>query len=90
MLPEEELKVLDGLKDNKDIVTNIPDKGNGMVFLHKTNDSKKMEEILQDVNRFKRFAEDPKHTFQRETKIKNFLRTVKNPELSPVAYRRGG
>ena len=59
VLSEEELKVLNGLKDDQDIVVVKRDKDNGVVILDKIDYNKKMEEILQDSSKFKCLSDDP-------------------------------
>ena len=59
VLSDEKLKVLNGLKDDQDIVFIKADKGSGVVILDKIDYNKKMEEILQDSSKFKCLNDNP-------------------------------
>ena len=90
VLSEEELKVLNGLKNDQDIVIIKADKGSRVVILDKIDYNKKMEEILQDSSKFKCLNDDPiKLTLLRENKVRNFQRTLKKTEaISQTTYEK--
>jgi PHD/YefM family antitoxin component YafN of YafNO toxin-antitoxin module len=78
LFSKEEIKSLDNLRNDTNIVIVKPDKGNGVVILDKDDYNKKMEAILEDETKFERLDEDPvKLTLQRENKVKRFLSTLK-------------
>ena len=73
--------MLDNLKSDSNIVIVKPDKGNGVVILHRNDDNKKMNDILQDNTNFQRLNDDPiKLTLQRENQLKKLLATLKKSE----------
>ena len=69
-------------RDDTGIVLVKPDKGYSIVILDKADYCFKMDAILQDKSKFKRFTSDPlKTTTNRENKIRGFLRSLKNKSI---------
>ena len=70
LFSKDDLKTLDDLKKDKNIVIVKSDKGNGVVILDRGY-NRKMEDILRDTTKFERLDVDPvKLTLQRENQIK--------------------
>ena len=62
-----------------------PDKGNGVVILHKSVYRNKIEAILSDQSKFKELDQD--HTAKREASLQRFLRVLKSKGVfSDVIY----
>ena len=71
LFSKEDIKLLDNLKNDNNIVIVKPDKGNGVVILDRNDYNKKMNDILQDNTKFQRLNDDPvKLTLQRENQLK--------------------
>ena len=82
LFSKDEIKALDGLKDDDSIVIVKPDQGNGILILDRSDYNKKMEDILEDTTKFLRLDDDPvKLTLQRENKLISLLKTLKRSEL---------
>jgi hypothetical protein len=74
LFSKDDLKTLDDLQNDKNIVIVKPDKGNGVVILDRGDYNQKMEDILHDTTKFEHLDADPvKLTLQRENQIKNLL-----------------
>ena len=87
---EEELKVLNDLRNYNNIIILKLDKGNGIVILDKNDYKKKMEDIISDTDKFRLLHDDPtKLTLQRENKIKHFLcRLKKSKSITQTTYKK--
>ena len=90
MFSNEEFKLLKSHPHDNTIVIMKPDKGNGVVILNKTDYIAKMNEILQDTDKFAHQTDDPiKTTMKRETEVRKFLKTLKkNKVISDEQYRK--
>ena len=88
LFSKEDIKLLDNLKNDNNIVIVKPDKGNGVVILGRNDYNKKMNDILQDNMKFQRLNDDPvKLTLQRENQLKKLLATLKKSEsITPETY----
>ena len=60
LLSKEDIKLLDNLENNNNIVIVKPDKGNGVVILDRNDYNKKMNDMLQDNTKFQRLNNDPR------------------------------
>ena len=69
------LKILKRLKKNKDIIILRPDKGNGVVVLHKLAYNNAISDLLSDDTKFKKLQSDP--TLRREGQLQRYLRKLK-------------
>ena len=68
------MKALKSLSNDSSIVIIKPDKGNGVVILDKINYVSKMDDILQDSDKFVHINEDWfKVIIQHEDRINRFL-----------------
>ena len=67
-------KVLNKLRNNKDILITRPDKGNGAVIVDRL-----LYDIVNDASKFLKLSSDP--TLRREGKLQRFLRTLKNKDF---------
>ena len=68
------MKALKSLSNDSSIVIIKPDKGNGVVILDKINYVSKMDDILQDSDKFVLINEDWfKVIFQHEDRFNRFL-----------------
>ena len=90
LFSKDDLKTLDDLKKDKNIVIVKPDKGNGVVILDRGDYNRKMEDILRDTTKFERLHVDPvKLTLQRENQIKNLLASLKKSEsITQATYKQ--
>ena len=90
LFSKDDLKTLDNLKKDKNIVIVKPDKGNGVVILDRGDYNRKMEDILRDTTKFERLHVDPvKLTLQRENQIKNLLASLKKSEsITQATYKQ--
>ena len=88
LFSKEDIKLLDNLKNDNNIVIVKPDKGNGVVILDRNDYNKKMNDILQDNTKFQRLNDDPvKLTLQRENRCKKLLATLRKSEsITPETY----
>ena len=68
-------RVLQNLPKNNDIVITKPDKGNGVVILHRKIYDNAIQELISDTSIFKKLNEDP--TLKREASLQRFLRKLK-------------
>ena len=81
LFSKEDIKLLDNLKNDNNIVIVKPDKGNGIVILDRNDYNKKMNDILQDNTKLQRLNDDPvKLMLQRENQLKKLLATLKKSE----------
>ena len=71
LFSKDEIKTLDGLKDDDSIVIVKPDQGNGIVILNRSDCNKKMEDIPKDKTKFLRLDDDPEVDFtaQKQTDL---------------------
>ena len=69
-------KVLNKLRNNKDILITRPDKGNGVVILDRRFYMSNIYDIVNDESKFLKLSSDP--TLGREGKLQRFLRILKN------------
>ena len=67
--------VLRNFRKNKDIVITKPNKGNGVVILHRKLYNNAIEEIISDTSKFEKLNEDP--TLKREASLQRFLHKLK-------------
>ena len=67
-------RVLRDLRKNKDIVITKPDKGNGVVILHRKLYNNAIEEIISDTSKFQKLNED--ETSKLEASLQSFLRKL--------------
>ena len=71
--------VLRNFRKNKDIVITKPNKGNGVVILHRKLYNNAIEEIYSDTSKFQKLSEDP--TLKREASLQGFLGKLKKKKL---------
>ena len=80
-LSKEEVKALNNLVKNKDIVFQKADKGNNIVILNRSDYVSKLNKILEDTSRFKRVnIEEGKaldHLIHMEERIIRLLKSLK-------------
>ncbi|XP_046860954.1 uncharacterized protein LOC124454192 [Xenia sp. Carnegie-2017] len=96
---QEDLNILNNLKNDRTILITKPDKGNGIVILNKDDYTKKMDTLLSDTTKFQPLNGDPvKVTLQRENQVKSLLKKLKDAksigqetykELYPTGSRIG-
>ena len=73
-------RLLQNLRKNKDLVITKPDKGNGVVILHRKLYDNVIEEIISDTSKFEKLNEDP--TLKCEASLQRFLRKLKQKNFS--------
>ena len=79
---EDDLRILKTLKDDPNIVIIKPDKCNGLVIPNNSDYNKKMMDILNNSDKFKKLDGAPtKITIECENRIKNFLRQRKKENV---------
>ena len=71
--------VLRNLRKNRDVVITKPNKGNGVVILHRKLYDNAFQEIISDTSKFKIFNEDP--TLKCEASFERFLRKLKQENI---------
>ena len=64
------LKILKRLKKNKDIIILRPDKGNGVVVLHKVVYNNAISDLLSEDTKFTKLQSDP--TLRREGQLQRY------------------
>ena len=68
-------RVLQNLRNYKDIVITKPDKGNGVVILDRKLYDNAIQETISDTSKFEKLNEDP--ALKREASLQRFLRFFK-------------
>ena len=71
--------VLRNLRKNRDVVITKPNKGNGVVILHRKLYDNAFQEIISDTSKFKIFNEDP--TLKCEASFQRFLGKLKQENI---------
>ena len=71
--------ILKKLRTRKETVTVRPDKGNGVVVLDRDIYDRKILEIINDTEKFKKLKDNP--TLTREGQLQSFLRKIKDKNL---------
>ena len=77
----EEVKALNNLVENKDLVIEKADKGNNIAILHRSDYISKLSRILKDTGKFKRVDIE-------EGKALNHLIHMEERIMSPRKFRR--
>ena len=72
-------RVLNKLRNNKDILITRPDKGNEVVLVDRWLYMYRMYDIVNDASKLLKLSSDP--TLRREEKLQRFLRTLKNKDF---------
>ena len=72
-------KILKKLRNNNNILITKPDKGNGVVIVHRIYYMSSIFEIVNDVSKFLKLRSDP--TICRENQLQRFLPSLKNKDF---------
>ena len=82
----EQYKVLKKLQQNSDIIITRPDKGNGVVFLNKSDYLSMMYDVVNDSSKFKKLNNDV--TILREGQLQRFLLRLKKRFFTENNYSK--
>ena len=77
-------KILKKLRNNNNILITKPDKGNGVVIVHRIYYMSSIFEIVNDVSKFLKLRSDP--TICRENQLQRFLPSLKIRISSPKMF----
>ena len=72
-------RVLNKLRNHKNILIQRPDKLNGVVIVYRWLYMSRMYDIVNDASKVLKLLSDP--TLRKEGKLQRFLRTLKNKEI---------
>ena len=72
-------RLLQNLRNNKDIVVTKLEKGNGVVILDRKLYNNAIEEMISDTSKFEKLNEDP--TLKHKASLQHFLRRLKQKNL---------
>ena len=89
VVKKQDLKELEELASNGDIIVSKPDKGRGVVIVDKANYVSSMTKIIEDNSKFSKIT-DPinKVLLSIDSKINSFLdKLKKNKSISPALYK---
>ena len=91
LLEKEHIKTIKALRENDEIIISRPDKGQGVVLMNKADYVRKMNDILEDTNKFKMVGDvaSHDHTLRNERSLQQLLRRLKDDcEISHDVYDR--
>ena len=74
-----QVRILENLKKDTNLIITRPDKGRGVVLLNKTDYDDKIFTILNDISKFKKLSIDTStHILKLEDKLNRILRNIKS------------